>query len=108
MKLIINQIERSPSPESSMLELRKANDRGLANLGWLESRHTFSFGHYRDPQQQGFSELLVINDDRVQAEQGFGTHPHNNMEIFSYVLEGALEHKDSMGTGSVIHPATCS
>ena len=87
-----------------MLELRKANDRGLANLGWLESRHTFSFGHYRDPQQQGFSELLVINDDRVQAEQGFGTHPHNNMEIFSYVLEGALEHKDSMGTGSVIHP----
>ena len=87
-----------------MLELRKADHRGLANLGWLESRHTFSFGHYRDPQQQGFSELLVINDDRVQAEQGFGTHPHNNMEIFSYVLEGALEHKDSMGTGSVIHP----
>lgn len=104
MKLIINQIERSTSPESSMLELRKADHRGLANLGWLESRHTFSFGHYRDPQQQGFSELLVINDDRVQAEQGFGTHPHNNMEIFSYVLEGALEHKDSMGTGSVIHP----
>lgn len=87
-----------------MLELRKANDRGIANFGWLNSRHTFSFGHYRDPQQQGFSELLVINDDRVQAEQGFGTHPHNNMEIFSYVLEGALEHRDSMGTGSVIYP----
>lgn len=87
-----------------MLELRKANDRGIANFGWLNSRHTFSFGHYRDPQQQGFSELLVINDDRVQAEQGFGTHPHSNMEIFSYVLEGALEHQDSMGTGSVIYP----
>lgn len=87
-----------------MLELRKADDRGIANLGWLDSRHTFSFGHYRDPQQQGFSDLLVINDDRVQPGQGFGTHPHNNMEIFSYVLEGALAHKDSMGTGSVIYP----
>ncbi|RTL32138.1 MAG: pirin family protein [Burkholderiales bacterium] len=87
-----------------MLELRKAHDRGIANLGWLDSRHTFSFGHYRDPQQQGFSDLLVINDDRVQPGQGFGTHPHNNMEIFSYVLEGALAHKDSMGTGSVIYP----
>jgi redox-sensitive bicupin YhaK (pirin superfamily) len=87
-----------------MLELRKANDRGIAHFGWLNSRHTFSFGHYRDPQQEGFSELLVINDDRVHPGQGFGTHPHNNMEIFSYVLEGALAHKDSMGTGSVLHP----
>ncbi len=87
-----------------MLELRKASDRGVANFGWLDSRHTFSFGHYHDPQQVGFSDLLVINDDRVEPGMGFGTHPHRDMEIFSYVLEGALEHKDSMGTGSVIRP----
>lgn len=87
-----------------MLELRKAKDRGVANFGWLDSRHTFSFGHYHDPKQVGFSDLLVINDDRVEPGMGFGTHPHRDMEIFSYVLEGALEHKDSMGTGSVIRP----
>ncbi|MDP3331549.1 MAG: pirin family protein [Methylococcaceae bacterium] len=87
-----------------MFELRKAKDRGVANLSWLNSQHTFSFGHYYDPQQQGFSDLLVINDDRVQPGMGFGTHPHADMEIFSYVLEGALEHKDSMGTGSIIKP----
>jgi redox-sensitive bicupin YhaK (pirin superfamily) len=87
-----------------MLELRKAQDRGVAEFGWLHSRHTFSFGHYVDPTQHGFSELLVINDDRVEPGQGFGTHPHNSMEIFSYVLEGELAHKDSMGTGSVIRP----
>lgn len=87
-----------------MLELRRAADRGVANFGWLDSRHTFSFGHYHDPKQVGFSDLLVINDDRVQPGMGFGTHPHRDMEIFSYVLEGALEHKDSMGTGSVIRP----
>jgi redox-sensitive bicupin YhaK (pirin superfamily) len=101
---IINFIDRPTHQEHIMLELRKASDRGIAHFGWLHSHHTFSFGHYRDPQQQGFSELLVINDDRVQPAQGFGTHPHNNMEIFSYVLEGALAHKDSMGTGSVIYP----
>lgn len=87
-----------------MQELRKATDRGIANLGWLNSRHTFSFGHYHDPEQQGFSDLLVINDDRVHPRQGFGAHPHHDMEIFSYVLDGALEHKDSLGTGSVIRP----
>lgn len=87
-----------------MLDIRKAQHRGNANHGWLHSRHTFSFGHYRDLKQQGFSDLLVINDDRVAPSKGFGTHGHRDMEIFSYVLEGALEHKDSMGTGSVIRP----
>lgn len=87
-----------------MLEIRRAKDRGIADFGWLYSRHTFSFGNYIDPQQVGFSDLLVINDDIVLPGQGFGTHPHRDMEIFSYVLEGALEHKDSMGTGSVIRP----
>ena len=87
-----------------MLEIRRAHERGHANFGWLDSWHTFSFGRYHDPRQVGFSDLLVINDDTVQPGQGFGTHPHRDMEIFSYVLEGALEHQDSMGTGSVIRP----
>ena len=87
-----------------MLELRPAAARGLANLGWLNSHHSFSFGSYYDPEQVGFSDLLVINDDRVQPGRGFDTHGHRDMEIFSYVLEGALAHKDSMGTGSIIRP----
>jgi len=85
-----------------MLETRLGQDRGVADLGWLYSRHTFSFGDYYDPRHVGFGPLLVINEDRVAAGQGFGRHSHRDMEIISYVLEGRLEHQDSMGNGSVI------
>jgi len=87
-----------------MIEIRSAEERGHTQWGWLDSRHTFSFGDYHDPDHMGFGALRVLNDDRVQPGQGFGTHGHRDMEILSYVLEGALEHQDSSGGGGVIRP----
>ena len=85
-----------------MIQVRRSNDRGKADFGWLDSRHSFSFGQYHDPEHMGFRSLRVINEDRVRPSAGFGTHAHQDMEIISLVLAGSLAHKDSMGHGSVL------
>jgi len=90
--------------EGSLITIRKANERGLSKHSWLQSYHTFAFGEYFDAKHKGFHALRVINEDTIQAQKGFDPHPHQNMEIISYVVEGSLEHKDSMGNTTIIRP----
>lgn len=87
-----------------MIAIRPANERGTANLGWLDSKHTFSFGNYYDPSHMSFASLRVINEDKIQPSRGFGTHGHRDMEIVTYVLDGELKHQDNIGNGSIIRP----
>jgi redox-sensitive bicupin YhaK (pirin superfamily) len=94
----------TPGVGSAMMKIRKAEERGQANYGWLDTHYTFSFANYHDPEHMGFRALRVINDDIVGPGGGFDTHPHRDMEIITYVLSGALQHKDSMGNGRVIRP----
>lgn len=92
------------SKEGPMIVIRKSNDRGASNLPWLQSKHTFSFSDYYDPNHMGFQTLRVINEDKIKAAKGFDMHPHKDMEIISYVIEGSLKHKDSMGNTTIIRP----